>query len=90
MLPGGGGGVGHLGITYAKVQGIRPVVIDTGAEKRALCERLGCEAFVDFKECKDPAEEVKRITGGGGHVVIVTGGTAAGMRDLLERAGKQS
>ncbi|GAA6008492.1 zinc-dependent alcohol dehydrogenase [Rhodotorula paludigena] len=77
VLPGGGGGVGHLGITYAKVQGIRPVVIDTGAEKRALCERLGCEAFVDFKECKDPAEEVKRITGGGGHVVIVTGGTAA-------------
>ncbi|GAA5890328.1 hypothetical protein JCM6882_008796 [Rhodosporidiobolus microsporus] len=77
VLPGGGGGVGHLGCTYAKNQGIRVVVIDTGAEKKALCESLGAEAFVDFKTVSDTAAEVKRITGGGGHVVIVTGGTAA-------------
>ncbi|BGP39519.1 Alcohol dehydrogenase [Rhodotorula kratochvilovae] len=77
VLPGGGGGVGHLGIAFARVQGIRTVVIDTGAEKRALCERLGADAFVDFKTCADPAKEVASVTGGGGHVVVVTGGTAA-------------
>ncbi|GAA6001055.1 hypothetical protein JCM10207_007392 [Rhodosporidiobolus poonsookiae] len=77
VLPGGGGGVGHLGISFARQQGMRPVVIDTGDDKRKMCEELGCEAFIDFKTSPDAAEEVKRVTGGGGHVVIVTGGTAS-------------
>jgi hypothetical protein len=43
-----------------------------------MCEKLGCNAFVDFKETADTASAVKEITGGGGHAVIVTGGTASG------------
>ncbi|GAA5865949.1 hypothetical protein JCM8547_002894 [Rhodosporidiobolus lusitaniae] len=77
VLPGGGGGVGHLGITFARQQGIRTVIIDTGAEKKQMCENLGADAFIDFKTTKDTAEAVRETTGGGGHVVIVTGGTAA-------------
>jgi propanol-preferring alcohol dehydrogenase len=51
--------------------------IDTSEEKRKLCLELGCEEFIDFRECKDIAAEVNRITGRGAHAVIVTGGTAA-------------
>ena len=42
-----------------------------------MCLSLGAEAFVDFKTCPDVAAEVKRITGGGAHGVVVTGGTAS-------------
>lgn len=33
--------------------GLSAIAIDTGAEKKALCEKLGCAAWVDFKESKD-------------------------------------
>jgi D-arabinose 1-dehydrogenase-like Zn-dependent alcohol dehydrogenase len=40
-------------------------------------KELGCEAFIDFRECKDIAAEVMRLTGRGAHAMIVTGGTKA-------------
>lgn len=54
--------------------GMRPIVVDTGAERKALAEEMGAEAFVDFKEVEDPAAEVVRLTEGGAHAVFVTGG----------------
>ncbi|KAL8278865.1 hypothetical protein RQP46_008736 [Phenoliferia psychrophenolica] len=77
VIPGGGGGVGHMGTQYGKALGLRILAIDTSDEKREMCLSLGAEAFIDFKTCPDVAEEVKRITGGGAHGVIVTGGTAS-------------
>jgi Zn-dependent alcohol dehydrogenase len=50
------------------------VAIDTGDAKRKMCMDLGAEAFVDFKEVADTTAEVLRITGGGAHAVVVTGG----------------
>ncbi|KAM0749239.1 GroES-like protein [Meredithblackwellia eburnea MCA 4105] len=77
VLPGGGGGVGHLGIAFGKVMGVRVIVIDSGEEKKKLAEEMGCEAFIDFKTCPDAVGKVKEITGGGAHAVIVTGANAA-------------
>ena len=73
-FPGGGGGVGIQGVQMAKALGMRPVAVDTGAEKKALCERMGAEAFIDFKEAGDElAERVKEATGGvGAHGVFIT------------------
>lgn len=72
-FPGGGGGVGIQGVQLASAMGMRPIVIDTGIERKALAESMGAEAFVDFKEVKNPAEKVVEITGGGAHAVLVTG-----------------
>jgi propanol-preferring alcohol dehydrogenase len=53
--------------------GLRVVVVDTGAERNALCKKYGAEHFVDFKESGDTAAEVVKLTNGGAHAVFVTG-----------------
>jgi propanol-preferring alcohol dehydrogenase len=58
------------------------VAIDTGDAKRKMCMDLGAEAFIDFKEVEDTTAEVIRITKGGAHAVVVTGGCAADSRDI--------
>lgn len=72
-FPGGGGGVGIQGVQLASAMGLRPVVVDTGAERRALALKMGAEEFVDFRKVDDPGKRVTEITGGGAHVVFVTG-----------------
>jgi D-arabinose 1-dehydrogenase-like Zn-dependent alcohol dehydrogenase len=53
--------------------GIRPIVIDTGDEKKNLAHELGAEFFIDFKTSEDVAAEVIKLTDGiGAHGVFVT------------------
>ena len=90
-FPGGGGGVGHMGVQLAKAMGMRVVVIDKGAQKRKLCEDvLKVDAFVDFSEVKSVEEEVIKITDGkGAHGVFVTAGSAAAYKSapMMVRVG---
>lgn len=73
VFPGGGGGVGIQGVQLAKAMGMRPIVVDTGSEKRDLSVKMGAEAFVDFKEEEDPAKAVIEVADGiGVHGVFVT------------------
>jgi propanol-preferring alcohol dehydrogenase len=46
----------------------------TGAEKKALCEKFGADAWVDFKENKDIVKAIKEATpdGLGPHAAVVT------------------
>ncbi len=47
--------------------------LDTGADKKALCEKLGAEKWIDFKETKDIVKDIKDATGGlGPHATLVT------------------
>jgi D-arabinose 1-dehydrogenase-like Zn-dependent alcohol dehydrogenase len=41
VIPGAGGGLGHLALQYARIMGLRTVAIDTGADKEKLCNELG-------------------------------------------------
>jgi alcohol dehydrogenase, propanol-preferring len=78
-FPGGGGGVGIQGVQIARAMGLRPIVIDSGADKRKLALEMGAEHFVDFRETADVAEEVKRVADGiGAHGVFVTAPAAYG------------
>lgn len=79
VFPGGGGGVGHMGVQLAKAMGMRVIAIDGGADKRKLCEEvLKVDAFVDFLESKSVEEEVMKLTAGkGADGVFVTAGSAA-------------
>ena len=73
LFPGGGEGVGIQGVQLAVAMGLRVIVVDTGAERRAICKNYGAEHFVDFKEVQDTAAEVVKLTEGGAHGVFVTG-----------------
>jgi len=83
-LPGAGGGLGHLSVQYANAMGLRVLAVDTGKEKEELCKKLGAEAFVDFKTSKDVITEVKEITDGGPHAVIVMAASAKPYEDALK------
>jgi D-arabinose 1-dehydrogenase-like Zn-dependent alcohol dehydrogenase len=73
VFPGAGGGVGMQGLQLAKAMGLRPVAIDTGADKKKLCLENGAEHFIDFKDVTNMAEEVVKICDGiGAHAVYVT------------------
>jgi len=77
VFPGGGGGVGIQGVQIAKAMGFRPVVVDSGPQKRELSLSRGAEAFVDFKQSKDVATDVVDICDGiGAHGVAVTAAPA--------------
>ena len=83
-LPGAGGGLGHLAVQYASAMGLRVVGIDTGKEKEHLVKSLGAEAFIDFETCSDVIAEVKRLTNGGPHAVIVIAASAKPYEDALK------
>ncbi|KAJ7505728.1 mannitol-1-phosphate dehydrogenase [Mycena galericulata] len=73
VLPGAGGGLGHLAIQYAKVAGLQVIAVDTGADKKKLCLELGADKWIDFKESKDIVKEIQAITDGfGAHSAVVT------------------
>lgn len=73
VFPGGGGGVGIQGVQLAKAMGLRAIAIDTGADKRELCLKLGAEEFIDFRETSDVAAKVIEVADGiGAHGVFVT------------------
>ncbi|KAL4928710.1 zinc-dependent alcohol dehydrogenase [Aspergillus undulatus] len=71
-IVGAGGGLGSLAQQYAKAMGLRTIAIDAGDEKRAMCESLGAEAFIDFST-SDVVADVKAATPGGlgAHAVIL-------------------
>jgi D-arabinose 1-dehydrogenase-like Zn-dependent alcohol dehydrogenase len=64
VFPGGGGGVGIQGVQLAKGMGMRPIVVDTEEEKRALSMEMGAEAFVDFVLEDDVTASVIRVADG--------------------------
>ncbi|KAG7439965.1 GroES-like protein [Guyanagaster necrorhizus] len=85
VLPGAGGGLGHLAVQYARARGLRVIAIDTGAEKKKLCESLGAEVWIDFKESKNIVEDVKAATGGfGAHSAVVTAAHSSGYTQALD------
>ncbi|OJD35129.1 alcohol dehydrogenase [Diplodia corticola] len=83
-ISGAGGGVGALGIQYAKAMGFHVVAVDAGDSKRAYCSSLGAEVYVDVTKVSDAAAAVKEATGGrGASAVLVTAGTGAAYQASL-------
>ncbi|KAH7905462.1 chaperonin 10-like protein [Hygrophoropsis aurantiaca] len=84
-LPGAGGGLGHLAVQYARGMGLRVLAIDTGEEKRKLCEDLGADKWIDFREVKNLVNAVKEACDGKGpHVAVVTTASAAGYTQAVD------
>ena len=70
VIPGAGGGLGHLGVQFALKMGFNVIGIDSG-DKAQFCQSLGLKHFLDFRSTVDVPGEVKKITGQGAHLVLV-------------------
>jgi D-arabinose 1-dehydrogenase-like Zn-dependent alcohol dehydrogenase len=63
------GGLGHLGIQYARQMGFRTVAIGRGGDKQVLAKKLGAHEYIDTG-AGDPAQALQKM--GGAHVVLAT------------------
>jgi D-arabinose 1-dehydrogenase-like Zn-dependent alcohol dehydrogenase len=65
----GVGGLGHLGIQFAKKFGYRVAAIGRGSGNAALAKKLGADVYVDSSEA-DPAAELQKL--GGASAILAT------------------
>jgi len=71
------GGLGHLGIQFARAFGFHTVAVGRGADKRPLAEQLGAHDYLDAG-AGSPAEALQKL--GGARAVLAT----APSRDAVE------
>ena len=74
------GGLGHLGIQYARRMGFRTVAIARGPEKEVLAKKLGAHIYID-SNAGNPAEALKNL--GGAKAILATAANSASMGPLL-------
>ncbi len=63
------GGLGHLGVQYARQMGFRTVAIGRGSDKEALARKLGAHVYLDTGST-DAAAELKKL--GGARLILAT------------------
>lgn len=76
------GGLGHIGIQYAKAMGLHVAALDVADDKLALARSLGADLAVDATSPDDVAR-MMRETGGGAHGVLVTAVSLPAFRQAL-------
>jgi propanol-preferring alcohol dehydrogenase len=81
VIPGAGGGLGHLGIQIANFMGADVIAIDA-PEKREFCLSLGASHFLDFNR-GDILDAVAEITKTGAHAVIVAAGSESAYKQAI-------
>ncbi|ART69292.1 alcohol dehydrogenase [Mycobacterium dioxanotrophicus] len=74
------GGLGHLGVQYAKKLGYRVATIARGAEKSELAMALGSDHYID-SAAQDPGAALTDL--GGAAAVIATAASGASMSPLV-------
>jgi D-arabinose 1-dehydrogenase-like Zn-dependent alcohol dehydrogenase len=63
------GGLGHLGVQYARKMGFKVVGVARGKDKEPLARELGAYHYIDSK-AQDPAAELRKL--GGARVILAT------------------
>jgi len=76
----GVGGLGHLGIQFARRMGFRTVAIARGIEKEKLARELGASSYINA-ETEDPAAALQRM--GGAKVILATAASSRSMGPLI-------
>jgi D-arabinose 1-dehydrogenase-like Zn-dependent alcohol dehydrogenase len=78
------GGLGHLGIQYARQMGFRTVAIGRGGDKQALAKKLGAHEYVDTS-AGDPAQALQKM--GGAHLILATAPDSKSISALVNGLG---
>ena len=82
------GGIGHLGIQYARQMGFETVAINRGNDKEPLARQLGAHHYIDAT-AMDVVAELQKL--GGANVILATAPNAqaiSGLVDGLAPSGK--
>jgi D-arabinose 1-dehydrogenase-like Zn-dependent alcohol dehydrogenase len=78
------GGLGHLGIQYARQMGFRTVAIGRGGDKQALAKKLGAHDYIDTSLLA-PAEALQKL--GGAKVILATAPDSKSISALVDGLG---
>jgi D-arabinose 1-dehydrogenase-like Zn-dependent alcohol dehydrogenase len=76
----GVGGLGHLGIQYARRMGLHTVAIARGRDKEKLARELGAHSYIDA-QTEDPAAALQRL--GGARIILATAASSSSMGPLI-------
>jgi D-arabinose 1-dehydrogenase-like Zn-dependent alcohol dehydrogenase len=74
------GGLGHLGVQYAKKMGFRTVAIGFGPDAEHLAPKLGAHIYIDAKS-EDAGAALQKL--GGANVILATAPSGAAISSLL-------
>jgi len=75
------GGLGHLGIQYARRMGFRTVAIGRGKDKQPLAQKLGAHEYIDTT-AGAPAEALQKL--GGASVILATAPDSKSISALID------
>jgi 2-desacetyl-2-hydroxyethyl bacteriochlorophyllide A dehydrogenase len=78
------GGLGHLGIQYARQMGFRTVAIGRGADKEGLTRKLGAHEYVD-NNAGSAAAVLQKL--GGARVILATAPDSKSISALVDGLG---
>jgi D-arabinose 1-dehydrogenase-like Zn-dependent alcohol dehydrogenase len=76
----GVGGLGHLGVQFARKMGFRTVAIGGGPDKEHLAMKLGAHVYIDAK-AEDAAAALQKL--GGADVILATAPSGSAIGSLL-------
>ena len=78
------GGLGHLGIQYARQMGFRTVAIGRGGDKQPLAKKLGAHEYID-SAAGNPVEALQKL--GGAKVILATAPDSKSMSSVIDGLG---
>lgn len=74
------GGLGHLGIQYAKKLGFKVVAISRGEDKKELALKLGASIYIDTNK-ENATKKLEEL--GGANVILITAPNSEAASDLI-------
>jgi D-arabinose 1-dehydrogenase-like Zn-dependent alcohol dehydrogenase len=75
------GGLGHLGVQYARQMGFETVAINRGNDKQELAQQLGAHHYIDAT-ATDVVTELQKF--GGARVILATAPNAQAISSLVD------
>jgi D-arabinose 1-dehydrogenase-like Zn-dependent alcohol dehydrogenase len=75
------GGLGHLGVQYARQMGFKTVAVGRGRDKEELAKKLGAHHYIDSGS-GDAAAELQKL--GGANVILATAPNAQAISALVD------
>jgi D-arabinose 1-dehydrogenase-like Zn-dependent alcohol dehydrogenase len=78
------GGLGHLGVQYARQMGFKTVALGRGKDKEPLAKKLGAHHYIDSDRA-NPVVELQKL--GGARVILATAPSAKAISSVVEGLG---
>lgn len=78
------GGLGHLGVQFARKFGYRVAAVGRGAQTQALAKQLGADVYID-SAAADAATELQKL--GGARAIVATAPSGKAMSALIPGLG---